>query len=296
MRARSGTTTPEGQTPAPRFATPAPSTSSLPSPPPLTPEPTPPPWPHTASQLAGPSTSSRSASVPTLHFVNRISQGTTILTRSASRASQAGGRPGFANAAPVVTSTSGSAASTTAASTASTSISVASTTVTQKAKNNRHDPPEDFDEDGSRTIRARLGCHPNRHEMKTGQRSETAWFPSKADFVLSAPPAWVSKRSDLVLGDLFCHWTPTSNEPQMWIWVAEANGPAWKSVTKGYVRPHDQRQLTINAQNEPQFLTDGWNRKKVRKHAAAAAAAVAATRKRERRDKGKQRAKQEDVV
>ncbi|RPD67595.1 hypothetical protein L226DRAFT_527769, partial [Lentinus tigrinus ALCF2SS1-7] len=82
---------------------------------------------------------------------------------------EAGGRPGFANAAPVVTSTSGSAASTTAASTASTSISVASTTVTQKAKNNRHDPPEEFDEDGSRTIRARLGCHPNRHEMKTGQ-------------------------------------------------------------------------------------------------------------------------------
>lgn len=128
--------------------------------------------------------------------------------------------------------------------------------------------------------RTRTTCQRTDVEKRAGITFETAWYPSWGYHTLSAPPPGLSTKSDLALGDMFCHWAPRLPEPQMWMWTKIGGGKReWKPVTTGYIRPEDNRILCMADCGEPSFISQGWYNRKLREQEAQ--------RRRERKGKGK---------
>ncbi|KAJ2964523.1 hypothetical protein NUW54_g14238 [Trametes sanguinea] len=64
----------------------------------------------------------------------------------------------------------------------------------------------------------------------------TAWFESKSDGLISAPP---TELHDLQIGDLFLHRTANPGRYQLWLRVTDGRGKhAWKEVDVGYEGQH----------------------------------------------------------
>lgn len=121
-------------------------------------------------------------------------------------------------------------------------------------------------------------------EKAQGKRYVTTWFYSSASYSLAAPPPCMSQHPLLQLGDLFFHCTPKSSEPQIWWWI-EGNDRqrSWKRVSKGQLRPDDQRRLSISTNKDgtsrPSWVSNTWFQKQEREIKTRRKAKVKATSK-----------------
>ncbi|KAI0364224.1 hypothetical protein BV20DRAFT_1057371 [Pilatotrama ljubarskyi] len=91
---------------------------------------------------------------------------------------------------------------------------------------------------------------------------KTSWFEAEeiSDELIDSPPD-LTGESDLEIGDLFYHRTPS--EFQLWLWTTgrdndDDGAPFWKPVTAGYARA-DGRRLTVTpALRKPSWVTSDY--------------------------------------
>ncbi|KAI0373851.1 hypothetical protein BV20DRAFT_977509 [Pilatotrama ljubarskyi] len=124
---------------------------------------------------------------------------------------------------------------------------------------------EDVDEDVASYLRFTRKCAQTDEEKAHGSAAQfsTCWFESEGNTRLTAPPDAMVNRHDLEIGDLFCHYVPHLDDPQIWMWCEiDKQRHYWKAVTPGCIRSEDKRRLMLNPSQKPSWVGEAWYRKK----------------------------------
>ena len=115
----------------------------------------------------------------------------------------------------------------------------------------------------------------------------TRWYESWATSTLHAPPLEMADHRELQLGDLFCHWTPASILPTMWLWcVGSDKRASWLAVAMGHPREQDARRLGLTDNHRPSWVRDIWFRKKQTSQKAERAQSERLSAKRQGKQRG----------